>query len=394
MGNAQSLLSPHAALAALVVAGAAYGYALYTKPLPPPPADADSATGVNKAKKKKKKAGAAPEDVAEASPTVVSFPTVIPGDFEPPSTAPETEPSSKPAKAKKKKGKKASTPVGGGRTVPVDTLSESSATAPESNVSAPVRPLGSKAKKTGARAPSIPVGAEEQWTRVETRRRNTPQQAPKIEEGAEAGTGVQLEVSTSDAGITTSTSSLVADRTEDEVPGRERRRTLAEKVQPKSRRTGVDDMLETPDHPTMATVVRIQPGPDEKPAAGFSWADYEDVDDSRGTADDADGEDDGGWGIVKGRGRSKTNKSPGTSQQLPPHTALETMTKKQRQNAARREAQKSAKVDAEEERQARLALHKRELERAKIAEQYSNSGKTTSGGMTAFVDENGKLVWK
>ena len=54
-------------------------------------------------------------------------------------------------------------------------------------------------------------------------------------------------------------------------------------------------MLETPDYPTVARVMRIQPGPNDKPAVGFSWGDYEDVD-SKGTANDADGEDDGGIG--------------------------------------------------------------------------------------------------
>ena len=54
-------------------------------------------------------------------------------------------------------------------------------------------------------------------------------------------------------------------------------------------------MLETPDAPTLARVMRVQPRPDERPATGFSWADYEDVDESRMTADDADGEDEGGW---------------------------------------------------------------------------------------------------
>jgi hypothetical protein len=63
-------------------------------------------------------------------------------------------------------------------------------------------------------------------------------------------------------------------------------------------------MLETPDYPTLARVIRVQPLPDEKPASGFSWGDYEDV---RVTTDggenDADGEDDG-WGVVRTRRQS------------------------------------------------------------------------------------------
>ena len=71
----------------------------------------------------------------------------------------------------------------------------------------------------------------------------------------------------------------------------------------------------------------------------------------------------------------------GTSSAHQHHTAAkapETLTKKQRQNAARREAQKAAKHDAEAERQALLAKHKRELERTR---------------MSASV-ENGHLVWQ
>lgn len=71
------------------------------------------------------------------------------------------------------------------------------------------------------------------------------------------------------------------------------------------------------------------------------------------------------------------------------------MSKKQRQNAQKREAQKAAKAAAEEERLAAVARHKRDLERARIAEQAKKSaGKTVSGGMKASVDGNGKLVWE
>lgn len=68
-------------------------------------------------------------------------------------------------------------------------------------------------------------------------------------------------------------------------------------------RTCPRSLLETPDVPSVARVMRVKPRPDERPAQGFSWADYEDVDDpSRMTADDADGEDEGGW-IVKSNPR-------------------------------------------------------------------------------------------
>jgi len=51
-------------------------------------------------------------------------------------------------------------------------------------------------------------------------------------------------------------------------------------------------MLENSDYPNLARVIRVQPLPNEKPATGFSWGDYEDVGEH-----DADGEDDG-WGVV------------------------------------------------------------------------------------------------
>jgi hypothetical protein len=59
-------------------------------------------------------------------------------------------------------------------------------------------------------------------------------------------------------------------------------------------------MLETPDHPTVSRVMRVRPMPGEKPAGGFSWADYEDVHVDEGAGHDADGEDDG-WGVVRSR---------------------------------------------------------------------------------------------
>jgi DNA-binding protein H-NS len=65
------------------------------------------------------------------------------------------------------------------------------------------------------------------------------------------------------------------------------------------------------------------------------------------------------------------------------------MTKKQRQNAAKREAQKAAKAEAEAQRLATLSKHKRELEKAKIVEQYSKK----DGGSSASVNDKGHLVW-
>lgn len=152
-------------------------------------------------------------------------------------------------------------------------------------------------------------------------------------------------------------------------------------------------MLETPDVPGLARVMRVQPRPDEKPASGFSWADYEDVrvDETARRDYDSDGEDDG-WGVVTSRGRSSThpflhlhsmarsNNAPNAEPNRAPSVqsqsqkAPESLTKKQRQNANKRDAQKAAKAEFEAERQANLAKHKRELERAKMVEQFSGKG--------------------
>jgi hypothetical protein len=44
-------------------------------------------------------------------------------------------------------------------------------------------------------------------------------------------------------------------------------------------------------------VVPVRPPPGEQPVKGFSWDDYEGVQDD----EDASSEDDGGWGVVKSR---------------------------------------------------------------------------------------------
>lgn len=86
------------------------------------------------------------------------------------------------------------------------------------------------------------------------------------------------------------------------------------------------------------------------------------------------------------------NRATSSEQQAQAQRAPESLTKKQRQNAAKHEAQKSAKAEAEAERLATLAKHKRELERAKMLEQSSKTAKV-GGGMSASVNEKGHLVW-
>jgi hypothetical protein len=54
------------------------------------------------------------------------------------------------------------------------------------------------------------------------------------------------------------------------------------------------------------------------------------------------------------------------------------LTKKQRQNAQRREALKEVKREREAQQQAALASHKRELEHARVAEKSTTSKRTGS----------------
>ncbi|EJF64009.1 hypothetical protein BD309DRAFT_887829 [Dichomitus squalens] len=403
MGSAQSYLP----VVGVIVAGAAaYGYAQLNKtPTPVSQAAPSPSAPVSSKKQKQKKKAAgtgagAPtsdrekeKDAVPAEPSVVSFPPVIPGGFDAPASSEPQAERSKPKK--KKKAKKAGTPV------PADAQSESSATAPESSVAA--RTSKPKKEKGGASRPAAGLN-DDGWTKVETKKKEKPAKAAGDAAAAAAEGGVQgghrLEVSTSDfaTSVTTGNSSPVTERTEDESQladsfTSEHRRPLAERLLPKPRKTGVEDLLEEPDHPEVSRVMRVKPRPDERPAAGFSWADYEDVD-SRGTADDADGEDDGGWGVVKTRTKQKTNKPASESGPAAQLKASESLTKKQRQHAAKREAEKAAKAEAERERLATLARHKRELEQTRMAEQAKASKKAVSGGMSATVDENGKLVWQ
>jgi hypothetical protein len=166
--------------------------------------------------------------------------------------------------------------------------------------------------------------------------------------------------------------------------------------------------------------MRIKPRPDEEPAPGYSWADYDNVHVGDGGENDADGEDDGGWGVVTSKKPSKRElllttikdlprsfpplhsieserqASSSTNAQVSKSSTPEPKSKQQRQNAQKREAQKAAKAAAEEERLAALARHRKGLERERMAEQAKKSGggKTLSGGMKATVNERGSLVWE
>ncbi|TFY71294.1 hypothetical protein EVG20_g1734 [Dentipellis fragilis] len=377
MGSSQSSISKELFLTAFVVAGAlSFGYLHYTRSSEAKQAEVGpggAAAGKKKQNKKKKTLSGTASDIppAEAKPAappvVVAFPRVIPGEFEP-SSGVEGEGATKAKKSKKKKGKKAAASADSTRLSPhagagVDTLSDSSAS------TTPVPPSKSKTKRTPPAVRQAPVELssgdapeEERWTRVEARKKGKSQ--PVREEAAvAAGAGKPsvsaIDTTHSDAGITTSVtggSSPVTERTtEDELP-----KSATEEAD-----SSTASLLNAP------SVVRIRPQPGEKPAKGFTWEDYEGV---QVDNNDADGEDDGGWGVVKSKGRNKHNQLS-SSQQSHASKAPESLTKKQRQNAAKSEARKQAKQEAEVERLAILAQHKRDLERIKIAEQFGTKSK-------------------
>ncbi|EKM50178.1 uncharacterized protein PHACADRAFT_264760 [Phanerochaete carnosa HHB-10118-sp] len=375
---------------ALIAGGIIYGF-LEKRPPPPDwagpsnravlPGQEQPVSSETKGKKKKKavakEGGVQPASQPEVEPTVVQFPAIVPGSFE---QAAEQTVSAATSKPKKKK--KAKKTAAGASQIPLDAQSDSSATAPESPTPVP-RPIATRRKSTPI------IDTDGPWTRVESKKRGVhPLQSAASAAASSSATAepAASEVTTS----VTDTSSPVNERTEDEqaLGTADNRRTLAERLLPKPRKTHVEDMLETPDVPPAARVMRVQPRPDEQPAAGFSWADYEDVDGSGVTADDADGEYESGWIVQSSRGRSRP-KAPQSTQSAP-----ESLTKKQRQNLAKSEASKAAKAEAEAQRQATLAKHKRELEKARMAEQFTQQGKKKSGGMRASVDSEGHMVFE
>ncbi|KAI0796091.1 hypothetical protein C8Q75DRAFT_863110 [Abortiporus biennis] len=427
MGIVNSYLSPESAAAVLVVAGAvSYGVVQQVIQKQPPNSSSSqsasnspaAAPSGKKSKKKKtgmtagsgKGAGGAQSEPESAKPNVVAFPPVVsvPGGFDSPVEQPQSLPASSSEKTakKKKKSKKTSgantnanlTPStsGGNKSIPFDAQSESSATAPE-NVPTTRPPPPTKRKSPTPKGKTGDVetfDADGPWTRVETKKKVTKLSSSQQEEPSLTHA---REVTASDAGITTSVtgtgnSSPVAGQTDDEQESpADNRKTLAEKLLPKPRKTGVEDMTETPDVPTVARVMRIQPHPDEKPAKGFSWGDYEDVETGD---DDADGEDEGGW-VVKSSRKPKRTTSTQSSSANPSSTqASEAVAKKQRQNAARNAAKKAARDEAEADRIRRLNQHMKDLERERMKEQLQAQGKkTVSGGMAASINEKGHLVW-
>ncbi|KAH7106096.1 hypothetical protein BKA62DRAFT_688831 [Auriculariales sp. MPI-PUGE-AT-0066] len=225
------------------------------------------------------------------------------------------------------------------------------------------------------------------WTRVEraskksttvAKERSTKRSgSPSI---SSSGLTTEEDADTAQTAATASASAVVPSAAEPE------QQTLAERLIPRAPRTKVDDMLETPQDPSLARVMRIAPGPGEIPATG-SWGDYEDV-----STEDV-GTDDGFTPVVKARSKQRIARQPSdlstSSSSAPAVRSSDAQTKKQRQNALKKELQKGEKQALEAERLATLAKHRQDR---KMDEIYSTGGRSTlSGNQKAGVDENFKL---
>ncbi|KAI0299293.1 hypothetical protein BC826DRAFT_1102838 [Russula brevipes] len=302
---------------------------------------------------------------------------VVPGGFDGPGTSVDdddtrdtpkhqSQPQSQPSpqhvssttakKPKKKKGKKAAVPLDpSGAGASSSLMTASTEAAPARSVATPAS--GGKGNKVSAAAAGDVH--EERWTRVEARKRKV---LGPLQESAAAATAT--DVTTSDAGITTSAtgnSSPVTERTtEDELPSELDESRLDASA------TSVQD--------APPSIVPVRPPPGEEPAKGFTWEDYEGVQ----VDEDASGEEDGSWGVV--RSRRKVNKPATEGGAGTPAAAAESQpqTKKQRQNAQRREALKEAKREREAQQHAALAAHKRELDHARATEQATTVKRTGS----------------
>ncbi|KIK92599.1 hypothetical protein PAXRUDRAFT_146974 [Paxillus rubicundulus Ve08.2h10] len=412
-------------LAATVIGAALYAYTLYSETsthiLSGPNLPSQSPTTANdskstpkskpKSKPREKKKNNPSNTGAGTSvplplpePLVVSFPRVIPGEFDVLPRAGVGEAVAEPLQASKKRNKKRKGNKGGGAGTATGTEGTTENTpaserTPRSSTSAPSKPQTevpppSQSQSHLRSSPSFDTDSS--WTRIEPQRPK-PSKSGATNQHAQT-LAISTDVTSSDMGTSTAGDSPVTDeapRTHATATDADtnNRLTLAEKLVPKPARTAVDDMLAQPDFPTLMRVMRVQPRADEKPAPGFTWEDYGDVAEGSGHFEDVDEEDEGGWGVVKGKSRAGNSRSTPAVDE-PAATSSEIMTKKQRQNAKKREMAKAAKADVETARLAGLANHKRELERLRIIElSQQGGGKRPSGGMQASVDDRGRLVW-
>jgi hypothetical protein len=269
MGSAQSYVTPEVALsAALVVGAVGIGYTQMTHTASSRSSDSAPTTGGastgKKGKKKKSAEALTLESVsAPAESRLRPAPTVIPGGFDTPTVSTPTPATAEPPppmpkkSKKKKKGKSSAAPTAAtGVTVPdapsaAGYHSDSSAEHPQPKAKRPQKssPSSSQHTRVPALQSTISIDTDGSWTRVGSAHRK--QRAAGAASTSEGPSGPSADPTTSDAGVTTSltgNSSPVAERTEDEEPmyssrdGPETRRPLAERLLPKPRKTGVDEL--------------------------------------------------------------------------------------------------------------------------------------------------------
>jgi hypothetical protein len=254
MGSAQSLLGPEVLSATVVLVGmVVVGYFMFSQtPVPPSEATAHEQSGSEGRKGKKKKVVSERETAPGPSsskeptspqPTVVKFPTIIPGDFDPSLSAIQDDPPTKPKKGKKKKGKGVA-----GKETPkqADADQHSSDVASPPSTETPSKLSRQSSAKPQPSNSAASIDTDGSWTRVESRRQKARQENTSGTEGQ-----ISADLTTSDAGVTTSAtgnSSPTNDRTEDEahieIPsGSGKKKTLAEKLLPKPKKTGVDECV-------------------------------------------------------------------------------------------------------------------------------------------------------
>ncbi|KAJ6579144.1 hypothetical protein DFH09DRAFT_1276069 [Mycena vulgaris] len=338
----------------------------------------------SKSKSKSKAKAPGPGDVAP--PVTLSSSGGLPGAFD--AAADADDPAPVPTvKAHSKKQKKKAAPAASASAPAPAPATSASAPAPAVEATpAPAAPKSkkSKPKKKGAAAAPAAAGesTDDGWTRV-----------------GDTSTSASASASVTTASLAEEDAEEEDEEEAEEIPlpgmrAAAPRRPLAERLLPKPRKTGVDDMLpaNTPDYPALARVMRVVPAAgDVTPSTSASASKSanapastdedapraltdEDEDaraalEALAAADAADAadleawgastgmgggageaEDDGEWGFVpvKRRGGSSTAQSAAT--------------KKARQNAAKRDALKAAKGEEEAARLAALAAHRREAE--------------------------------
>ena len=275
MGSAQSYISSEAALTTLVVAGAiGLGYTQIGRSSTAVRSSSDATPQSDKGKKKRAKSsvvfsgdfldkghsndGKSPQH--QTTPRVLDPQPGFPGQFEPTispdshlSDVAATSSSSKAKKPKKKKAKPAVTTDPIVREVAAsssaDYSSEISNKSRTKSLKRQQQPQSSS-QMTRFQESAASIDTDESWTRVGSVRRHTPL-------SKNSTTSFDVTTSDADTGLTpqTGNSSPIAERgTEGEESssflldsgsresGENPRKTLAEKLLPKPRRTGVDEL--------------------------------------------------------------------------------------------------------------------------------------------------------